>query len=395
MICNATRHCRCSFQPLVATGQPRQSQAFMLSAKVVDTTNKVHSRFQGLALLGQRSCASGQAVKTTAKGPVDSLNKGGVDIAFTLRLFDHLCDGLLRPLMDLPPHANDPIVLILLDHLRDQNVAPFDHVTSPWFISRLFLAEDFPDRLWITRQAINAEENRPAERRGAAFNARDQLLNKFAVSRGADFSAQPQPVLDHDRHAHPDDCALELDPKLIALDLAHWPRLLNQVLMHELRVLAAFLKPIPDRSLIQAKGKDDRLDGAAVREQFNHQRDQVSALPQTVKESPIGGAESLVALAANVTTGFLRMDADVAFSDLSSGETVEVGTKCGFWGQWRFFFLTRHKEKRRLTSDFFQRAIRPRLNVGLPGIGFFIFLSAHFSVWSRLFFFAGPVASPE
>ncbi len=338
----------------------------MLRAEVVDTTNKVHSRLQGLALPGQRSRAPGQAVKTTAKGPVYALNESGVDIAFALRLFDHLRDGLLRPLIDLPPHADDPIVLILLDHLRDQNVAPFDHPTSPRFISRLFLAEDFPDRLWITRQAINAEENRPAERRGAAFDARDQLLNKFAVSRGADFSAQPQPVPDHDRHAHPDDRALNLDPKLIALDLAHWPRLLDEMLMSPLRVLAAFLKPIPDRSLIQTEGKDDRLDGAAVREQFDHQRDQVSALPQAVEDRPGGGAETLVTLAANVATVFLRMHADVAFSDLSSGRTVEVGAKCGFWGQWRFFFLTRHKEKRRLTSDFFQRAIRPRLNVGLP-----------------------------
>src|SRR5262249_37078445 len=202
--CNATRHRRCSFKPLVATGQSRQPQAFMLRAEVVDTTNKVHSRLQGLALLGQRSRAPGQAVKTTAKGPVYALNESGVDRAFALRLFDHLCDGLLRPLIDLTPHADDPIVLILLDHLRDQNVAPFDHPTSPRFISRLFLAEDFPDRLWITRQAINAEEKGPAERRGASFDARDQTIDQFAVSRGADFSAQPQPVLDHDRHAHPD-----------------------------------------------------------------------------------------------------------------------------------------------------------------------------------------------
>jgi hypothetical protein len=168
---------------------------------------------------------------------------------------------------------------------------------------------------------------------------------------------------------------LKLDPKLIALDLARWPRSLDQMLMHGLRVLTAFLKPVPDRSFIQTKGEDDRLDGAAVREQFDHQRDQVSALPQAVKESPSGGAEAHLALTANVTTVFLGMDADVAFSNLSSGGTVEVGTKCGFWGQWRFFFLTRHKEKRRLTSDFFQRAIRPRLNVELPKNGIFIFLS--------------------
>lgn len=312
----------------------------MLRAEVIDTTDKVHSRLQGLALLRQRSRAPGQDCKTTAKGPVYALNESGVDRTFALRLFDHLCDGFRRPLIDLTPHAADPIVLIFLDHLRDQYLGPFDHPTSPRFISRLFLAEDFPDRLWITRQAINAEENRPAERRGASLDPRDQLLNKFAVSRSADFSAQPQAVPDHDRHAHPDDCALELDPKLIALDLANWPRLLDQMLMHGLRMLTAFLKPVSDRSLIQTKGKDDRLDGAAVREQFDHQYDQIGAFPHSVKDGSSGGAKAHLALMANVTAIFPGMDPDVAFSDLSSGGTIKVGTKCGFWGQWRLLFLT-------------------------------------------------------
>jgi hypothetical protein len=30
--------------------------------------------------------------------------------------------------------------------------------------------------------------------------------------------------------------------------------------------------------------------------------------------------------------------------NLSSGVTVDVGTKCGVWGQRRFVFLTCHKE---------------------------------------------------
>ena len=58
--------------------------------------------------------------------------------------------------------------------------------------------------------------------------------------------------------------------------------------------------------LIQAKGKDDRLDGAAVREQFDHQRNLVSALPQAVVDRPNGGAETLIALVANVVAVFLR-----------------------------------------------------------------------------------------
>jgi len=314
----------------MATAQSRQSQAFMLRAEVVDTTNKVHSRLQGLALPGQRSRAPGQAVKTTAKGPVYALNEGGVNVPFALRLSDHLRDRFFCPLINLPCHANDPTAFILLDHLRDQNVGPFDEATSSCFLARLFLAKDILDDSRITRQAIGAKEHRPAQGRGAAFDARDQIFDQSSIPPLTDFSAQPQTGRDHHRHPHPDDCALKLDPKLIGLNLTQWARSLDQMLMHGLSMLAAFFKPVPDCSLIQTKGEDDRLDRATVREQFHHQRQEVRALPQTVKDRPGGGAESPLALAANEAPIFLGMYANIAFSDLSPGRTLKVGTKCGF-----------------------------------------------------------------
>src|SRR5262249_18688676 len=135
------------------------------------------------------------------------------------------------------------------------------------------------------------------------------------------------------------------------------------------------LKPVSDRSLIQTEGKDDRLDGAAEREQVDHQRDQFRTLPQAVKGSAGGGAESQLAPTANVAPVFLRMHANVAFSNLPSGRTVEVGAKCSFWGQWRFLFLSSHKENRSFAPDFFSRPIKPRVNVELPIFLSHIFLS--------------------
>lgn len=148
-----------------------------------------------------------------------------------------------------------------------------------------------------------------------------------------------------------------------------------------------------------------------MREQFDHQRDQIRVVPQVVKESPGSGGESHLALVTNVAAVFLGMHTNIAFSDLRCGKvevtdfffnrrdeesityggklaseahksnlsatefsdvsparTVVVWTECGFWGQRRFIFLTCHKENRRLTSDFFQGTIRPRLNVGLPNL---------------------------
>lgn len=366
MIRNAARHRWCPFEPLVAPDQSRQSQAFVLRAEVVDATDKIHPRLQGLTLSGQGPRASGQTVNATAKRSVDSLNEGGVNLPFALRPLDHLRDRFFCSLINLPCHANDAMAFILLDHLRDQNVGPFDEATSSCFLARFFLAKDILDDGRITRQAIGAKENRPAQGRGAAFDARDQIFDQSSIPMLTDFSAQPQTGRDHHRHPHPDDCALKFDPKLITLDLTQWPRPLDQMLMHGLRMPAASFKPVPHRSLIQTKGEDDRLDRATVGEQFHYQRQEIRALAQTIKDRPGSGAKTHLALAANVAPIFLGMYANIAFSDLSSGGTLKVGTKCGFWGQWRFFFLTHHKEKRRLTSDFFQRAIRPRLNGELP-----------------------------
>src|SRR5262245_6640957 len=66
MICYATGHRGCPFKPPVVSDESWQSQAFMHCAEVIDTTDKVHPRLQGLAPPGKGSCASGQACKTTA-----------------------------------------------------------------------------------------------------------------------------------------------------------------------------------------------------------------------------------------------------------------------------------------------------------------------------------------
>ncbi len=344
MIRQAARYRRCPCKPFMTSNQSWQSEAFVLRAEVVDAPHKIHPRLQGFTSSGQGSCASGQAVQTTAKRAIDALNEGGVDIACTLRQFDQLSDCFFCSSINLPTHANDAMACILLDHLRDQNIRPLDEATSSGLLARLFLTKDFQNRRRITRQAIGAEEHCPAQRRGTAFDAEDELLDQFAVSMLTDFSAQPQTGRDLDGHAHPDDGTLDLNAQFIGLDLSQWPRLLDQMLMHLLRVLAALLKPVVDRSLVEAEGRDNRLHRAAEREQGDHQGDEIGGFSQAVKYRSRPSAEGLAALVADVAVLLLGMHPDVTFPDLSSGGTVEIGTKCGVWGQWRFFFLIRHKE---------------------------------------------------
>src|SRR5262245_35037029 len=102
MIRNAARHRGCPFEPLVAPDPSWQSQTLVLRAEVVDATDQIHPRLQGLTLSGQRPRASGQAVNVTAKRSIDSLHEGRVNVPFALRLLDHLRDRFFCSLINLP-----------------------------------------------------------------------------------------------------------------------------------------------------------------------------------------------------------------------------------------------------------------------------------------------------
>src|SRR5512145_879070 len=102
-----------SVQATCGPDQSGQSQAFLLYAEVVDATNKVHPRLQSLALPGQRSRAPGQTVQTSTKGSVKPFDECSVDVPFTLRQLDHICNGLFVTHVLLPqtPIA-DPVYAI-------------------------------------------------------------------------------------------------------------------------------------------------------------------------------------------------------------------------------------------------------------------------------------------
>jgi hypothetical protein len=51
----------------------------------------------------------------------------------------------------------------------------------------------------------------------------------------------------------------------------------------------------------------------------------------------------------------------IVFSDFPSGRPVVVGTECGFWGQRRFVFLTRHEMGQNEENFFLALAISASL----------------------------------
>ena len=109
----------------------------------------------------------------------------------------------VTPTKRLPSYRLMTCAIKILGHSTRQH--------RPGPLSWLFLAKDFQNRRRVARQAIGAKENRPAQRGGATFDARDELFYQVVVSMLTDFSAQPKTGLDHQRHAHPNDDALRLD----------------------------------------------------------------------------------------------------------------------------------------------------------------------------------------
>ena len=366
MISQAGGHRRRPSQPFVAADQSRQAETLVLSAEVVNATDQEHAAAQAPAVSGEGACATRQAVQGTAKGRVEALDEGGVEFASALRRLDQGGDRFFGPAQDVAPHSDDAMALVLLDDLPDQELRPEPEPTTPGLLTRFLLAEDLQQGRRIARQAIDAEQDRSTQGRGAAFDPAERSRNQLMISLCAHLSAQPQPGRDHQRHRHPDDGPLRFDPQFVTLHLPQLQRLLDQVLVNQLGVLPTARQPLPDRPLIKPEGRDNRSDRAPMSEQRDDQRDQIGRFPQPIKGRPAPGAEGLAALPAEVAPFLLRMHPNVALAGLSSGRAVKVGAKCRLWGQRRSFILIGHKEIVVRSQSFFKDLSPPRLNVELP-----------------------------
>ena len=141
--------------------------------------------------------------------------------------------------------------------------------------------------------------------------------------------AQPQPGTHLDSHSQPQNDALRFHPNLIGLHLSQVPRLLDQVFMNRLTLLAGLLFQTAHRALIPLKSLHNRLHRATESQQGHDAGNHLGRLLAAIEDRPLGLHKCLIAHVAVVPLLFLTMNPDVVFTNLAACQTLRIGAKCG------------------------------------------------------------------
>jgi hypothetical protein len=306
----------------------------MVIAEVVDATQDIHTSRQRFSLLGQGARAAGQAIQALSEGGVQSFDKGGVDNAPSLRSLEQVLDHGSRAL-DNAPVDGQLVGQAPLDNLNDGHIGPSDETRA----TRLALsagqrrAKGSLKGAHIVRQAIDCQQYRPTQ--GYPSHLSGQPVNQVLISLRANFPTQPQAGGDHHCQGHPDTPSLCFDLDFIRLHLLQIkPALTHQMLMHHRTLVARPLPPTPNRPLVQPKGFDNGGQRAPVRQQANHQQDNLRIAAQAIKQTALRHAKRPVAYAAHIPLVLLAMYPNVASPALASCRTVNIGAKYSLWVHW-------------------------------------------------------------
>jgi len=373
MIRDGRCHRRRPRKPFVPTNQSWQPQTLMLSAEVVDCADQIHSRLQRFTRFGKRSTAPRQTRQALAKRRIQSLDEGRVDDALALRTRNHPVNVASLALHDTPLNAAHTPVLVLFNHLRNEDSRPGSQRRSPRRIRRQRLAKQLTDDADVSFQAVRAKQQAQRQSRCTGADLFNQPGDQSAIAAMGNRPTQPQPGADHHGQGHPDDAALLLDSQFIHLHLTEIARRGNQSFMQSLAMPASALLPIGNGALIQGKGRDNGLPRAAVCQQSGHLRKAFIRVAQSVKRRAFGCGKGLAANRAFEAALLLRMNGDVAFFQSASSRASQIRTKYRQWVQSRQSFRSGIQKGLSLDPRSIQNAAPPRLTEALPESG----------VWSR------------
>jgi hypothetical protein len=129
--------------------------------------------------------------------------------------------------------------------------------------------------------------------------------------------------------------------------------LFDDALMDVLAVLACPLLPIGYRSFIQAIGVDNGLNGTSIGQQDDHDDDQFGWGAQSSHHRASSCAKGLLTCAAAIALRLIRVNPNVARSNLASCGTHLVGAKW-FRRVHRLCCVGLHKHIMPMDSDFFK-----------------------------------------
>ena len=134
--------------------------------------------------------------------------------------------------------------------------------------------------------------------------------------------------------------------------------------MDVLAVLACPLLPIGYRSFIQAIGVDNGLNGTSIGKPGDHDDDQFGWGAQSFHHRASSCAKGLVTRAAAIALRLIRVNPNVARSDLASCATRLIGAKL-FRRVHRHGSVAWHKHIMPMDSDFFKLSPQIHQLVGL------------------------------
>jgi hypothetical protein len=210
------------------------AKARVRRAAVVDRADQPHAGLQVWERAGQSARATRQARQALATRPVEPLNGGRVEDALTRGRRACLL-GLVGPAVhDAALDLDNAVVVVAFDDLYDQPPSPDTQRLAAAPAGGDVVAACLAGGAHVGAQPIGTDEETP--RPCAAAYAQHQASEQGQVALGPHFASEPQPRGDHDRHGHPDDSTLALDPQFIRLHLSEPPRRLDQVRVHGVAV---------------------------------------------------------------------------------------------------------------------------------------------------------------
>jgi hypothetical protein len=368
MLCYSRSHGWRSLKPLVSAYQSFNSQALVLTAEVVDSSNQIHPCFKRFVVTSNSSSSSDKTRQALSKRSIESLDEGRVDDSFTLRSLDHSFNLGLAAFNDSPINADQSPRLVLLYGLRDEDSLPHLQARTTRSPCRHTLTKDLSNRADVSLQSICAEQDTGAQSRCTPAHLLNQSSYKSGVAAACYNSTQPQSGAYHHGHSHPKYVALLLNSKFIHLHLTQVTRSSDKLLVKRETMKTGTLLPTGDRSFVKREGSNNSLSRAAKRQQSDNLSDKLLRVAKTIKGAAFGFGKGLSAHRAFVATLFERVNRDVALKEFASGRTVHIRTKYLRRVQADNPFCFEYQIAKRIIFGplFYSKSTSPRFIVELP-----------------------------
>src|SRR5712691_10965983 len=117
----SSRHGRGARMPMMVGG----AQLVMRKAKIVGTADEIHARLDGLQTMSRMPTFAREASQAFPHGPIEALNKRGVQLGSSLRHLKQLLCLLKRSQGHLAGDFDDMMFLDVFDHCGNTQARPY------------------------------------------------------------------------------------------------------------------------------------------------------------------------------------------------------------------------------------------------------------------------------